>query len=76
VSGCRERFLCDEMLARLPAGARREDATVFYCPRCDQLYWDGSHVKRMRCMLAHLCRGEWDTNVEQGVLCMNSGQDE
>ncbi|MCW8917693.1 MAG: Mut7-C RNAse domain-containing protein [Gammaproteobacteria bacterium] len=65
-----------EAMPRLPPGVRCEDATMFYCPRCDQLYWDGSHVKRMRRMLEHLSRGEWDANVEQDILQMNSEQSE
>ncbi len=25
---------------------------VYYCPRCEQLFWEGSHVTRMRTRLA------------------------
>jgi len=36
---------------RVPAEALRASSTIRYCPRCDQLYWDGSHVARMRTRL-------------------------
>lgn len=43
--------LCDasrEQLQRVPAAARRQASIVRHCPTCDQLFWDGSHVDRMR----------------------------
>ena len=33
---------------RVPAAARRQASIVRYCPTCDQLFWNGSHVDRMR----------------------------
>lgn len=46
---------CNTVLTEAPAGRLHEvpravasgEATR-YCPRCDQLFWDGSHVARMR----------------------------
>ncbi len=36
-------------LGRLPTRAREVgDKDVFVCPRCDRIYWPGSHVRRMR----------------------------
>jgi hypothetical protein len=32
----------------VPAAARRQASIVRYCPTCDQLFWNGSHVGRMR----------------------------
>ncbi len=33
--------------AAMPADVRRQDGTL-YCPTCNKVYWDGSHVRRMR----------------------------
>ena len=33
---------------RVPTAARRQTSIVRYCPTCDQLFWHGSHVDRMR----------------------------
>ena len=38
---------------RVPDAARALASTVRYCPHCERLYWDGSHVARMRERLAH-----------------------
>ena len=38
----------------VPAGARAGATKLFHCPACRQLYWDGSHVARMRERLARL----------------------
>lgn len=38
--------------ARLPPMVRHEQ-DVRYCPTCDKLYWEGSHVRRMRSRLWH-----------------------
>lgn len=37
---------------RLPPGVRASGSVVTVCPRCGRLYWDGSHVRRMRRRLA------------------------
>lgn len=37
-----------EQLQQVPTAARRQASIVRYCPTCDQLFWDGSHVDRMR----------------------------
>lgn len=34
-------------LQRIPADARRPGEVILHCPRCDRVYWPGSHVKRM-----------------------------
>ena len=26
---------------------------VYYCPKCNKVYWDGGHVERMRAQLEH-----------------------
>ncbi len=32
---------------RIPANSRKHVTNVLYCPCCDKLYWQGSHVHRM-----------------------------
>lgn len=32
----------------VPREARKSLTQISYCPSCKQLFWDGSHVKRMR----------------------------
>ncbi len=32
----------------MPERARENTDTAYYCPQCNQVYWEGSHVKRMR----------------------------
>jgi uncharacterized protein with PIN domain len=43
----------------LPEGALRLSDQAWYCPRCDKLYWEGSHVRRMRHTLENFARGVW-----------------
>lgn len=38
--------------ARLPPDGRAHAGPVLRCPRCGRLYWEGSHVRRMRAKLA------------------------
>ncbi len=37
-----------EQWERVPDGSRQRATRVLYCPTCRQLFWDGSHVKRMK----------------------------
>lgn len=37
----------------LPDDVRNTANIIRYCPSCDQLYWDGGHVKRMYDRLQH-----------------------
>ncbi|MCW8828792.1 MAG: Mut7-C RNAse domain-containing protein [Gammaproteobacteria bacterium] len=48
------------VIHRVPSESLRPGETLRYCPRCDKVYWEGSHVKRMRRQLARFARGEWD----------------
>ena len=66
----------DAVRSRVPPEALREDEVLLYCPHCDQLYWRGSHVKRMRLKLEHLARGEWDANLEQEMMLIQNGKSE
>ena len=38
----------DDQVARVPEGAMNSATEVLVCPSCEQLFWDGSHVARMR----------------------------
>lgn len=33
---------------QIPPGSREQIDAAFYCPFCRQVFWEGSHVKRMR----------------------------
>jgi len=37
-----------EQWERVPDFSRQRATRVLYCPTCKQLFWDGSHVQRMR----------------------------
>lgn len=41
-----------ESLRRVPANSRNELEAVYRCDACGKIYWDGSHVRRMRRKLA------------------------
>lgn len=45
--------------AQVPESVRLSAATVWLCPVCDKLYWDGSHARRMRAKLEAYARGQW-----------------
>ena len=40
-----------EHLLELPVRLRDSLDTAYYCPSCRKVYWDGSHVRRMRTRL-------------------------
>ena len=37
-----------EARARIPERARQQADAALYCPKCRKVYWEGSHVDRMR----------------------------
>jgi uncharacterized protein with PIN domain len=45
--------------ALLPEGALRLSERACYCPHCDKLYWEGSHVRRMRHTLENFSHHKW-----------------
>lgn len=49
-----------ELVAQVPPAAIREGERLLCCPRCNKVYWEGSHVKRMRRQLERFSRGEWE----------------
>ena len=46
-----------EALPLLPEGVRDLPGPVRQCPACERLYWDGSHVRRMRAALDRVLPG-------------------
>jgi uncharacterized protein with PIN domain len=50
----------DAQYAQLPEGALSVSDKAWYCPHCRKLYWDGSHVRRMRRTLENFARGQWE----------------
>jgi uncharacterized protein len=46
-----------EALPLLPQGVRDLPGPVRRCPDCGRLYWDGSHVRRMRAALERVLPG-------------------
>jgi uncharacterized protein with PIN domain len=46
-----------EALRLLPAGVLEVPGPVRQCPRCGRLYWEGSHVRRMRAALERVLPG-------------------
>ncbi|HEY0721180.1 MAG TPA: DUF5615 family PIN-like protein [Gammaproteobacteria bacterium] len=44
---------------QLPEGALRLSPTAWFCPCCNKLYWEGSHVRRMRHTLENFSRQHW-----------------
>lgn len=53
-----------EQYAQLPEGALLISPQAWYCPQCDKLYWEGSHVRRMRHTLENFSRGVWRIAVD------------
>jgi uncharacterized protein with PIN domain len=43
-----EAVAVEAVAARLPARVRERHTRFFACPRCGRVYWEGTHVERMR----------------------------
>ena len=41
-----------EQIANMPQMAKQKHAAAYYCKQCNQVFWDGSHAKRMRTHLS------------------------
>ncbi|HET8747337.1 MAG TPA: Mut7-C RNAse domain-containing protein, partial [Ramlibacter sp.] len=54
-----------EALPLLPEGVRDLPGPVRRCPVCGRLYWDGSHVRRMRVAIERVLPG-WITAQSAG----------
>ena len=46
----------EEAEGRVPPFVQKTARVYRYCPRCDQFFWEGDHVKRMREMVERLQR--------------------
>jgi hypothetical protein len=51
----------------LPEGVRGLPGPVRRCPQCGRLYWEGSHVRRMRTALERVLPG-WVSKPESGTI--------
>lgn len=38
----------DRYLKCIPSESREMTTQLLYCPQCEKLYWEGTHVRRMR----------------------------
>ncbi len=45
-----------DQIVQLPEDVQNSTKTACYCPHCDQLYWEGAHVKRMYRQLQRFAR--------------------
>lgn len=54
----------DAVRKQVPPEALREGEVLLYCPHCDQPYWYGSHVRRMRKKLEQFSTGVWDGDID------------
>ena len=62
---CNSEVVADDAIRKqVPTEALREGEELLYCPHCDQAYWYGSHVRRMRKKLEQFSAGVWDGDVE------------
>ncbi|MGW8228139.1 MAG: DUF5615 family PIN-like protein [Gammaproteobacteria bacterium] len=52
-----------EQLLDLPTRLRNRIDRAYYCPGCKKVYWDGSHVRRMRTRL-----NEWQQRFGQPAV--------
>ena len=48
-----------EQWQQVPESALARSTVTRYCPTCDKVFWEGSHVRRMRHTLENFQRGEW-----------------
>ena len=49
-----------EQFETLPQGVSDSVNRAFYCPHCDQLFWEGSHIRRMRATLENFANKQWE----------------
>jgi hypothetical protein len=58
---------------RVPPHVYREQRTFMRCPRCDRIYWRGTHFKRVRSHLREILQG-WDERRLRGVNGLDQGR--
>ena len=44
---------------RAPESIKAQQSVFYYCVKCDKLYWEGGHVRRMKNKLAAYHQGQW-----------------
>lgn len=44
----------------LPEDVKEQSEHALYCPSCEQLFWEGGHVKRMRETLINFSHSRWE----------------
>lgn len=54
------RNATEQEMASIPSNSQKVVNQAFYCSTCEQVYWEGSHVKRMRAQLE-----KWHTSYNQ-----------
>ena len=57
----------EQARARIPERARQQANAALYCPTCRKVYWEGSHVDRMRRRLEEWQREENPTQRREGA---------
>ncbi len=53
-----------EQWAQVPESALALSTEARYCPSCDKVFWEGSHVRRMRHTLENFARGHWEVATD------------
>lgn len=47
----------EDQIKQAPEKVKAMDTAFYYCPTCEQLFWEGSHVDNMRKQLMQWSRG-------------------
>ncbi len=55
---------------RLPLSLRLRHASIRYCPRCEQAYWAGSHVRHMQHKLSGWARAARRAGAQTGITIL------
>lgn len=50
--------LAEEIAAHVPAAVRETNERFNFCARCNKVYWEGSHARRMRAAIESVFEGE------------------
>jgi uncharacterized protein with PIN domain len=50
----------DAQYRALPDDVQEQADRAYYCPACKQLFWEGSHVRRMRQTLENFSHNRWE----------------
>ena len=50
----------EEQYEQLSDAIKEQCNTAYFCPSCRQLFWEGSHVRRMRQTLKNFSKSRWE----------------